>query len=71
MRYGKQNKEIIELKKKKKMDDLNNQIIEKDQEINQIVVTLETCKIEMRDAQRRMKGAFKELNHNRSALNDL
>ena len=42
------NKEIVELKTK--VDDLNNQIVEKDQEINQVVVALETSKNKMRDA---------------------
>ena len=63
------NKEIAELKAK--VDDLNNQIVENDQEINQVMITLEFNKNEVRDAQRRLEGAFKELNFSLSTFNDL
>ena len=35
------------------------------------MVTLETSKNKIRDAQKGMEGDFKELNYNRLALNDL
>ena len=46
------------------MNNLNNQIVWKDQEISQTMVALETSENKKQDAKRRMEGAFKELNHN-------
>ena len=43
------------------MNDLDKQIAKKDLEINQVEAALQTTKVEAHNAQRRMEGAFKEL----------
>ena len=53
------------------MNDLDKQVIEKDLEINQVEVTLEISKVIAHDAQRKMDGAFKVLDHHQSAFNNL